>query len=1064
MFTGLGRLVYKLRYGIVAFWVVVVCAAVVGLPSLSSVVAHTETSYVPNSSEFVQAQNLLKQVDTAHQSTSSAVVALYNPKGLTSADKTYFRNQLQKLSDNEKQYGVSNVTDAYNTDKSLSNEFVSKDGTTEIATVGFSQGSVSQATTSSMQKVRGAFDKPPAGSSFELTGDAAIEQDNINISMDGVKRTTAVTIGLVLIILLLVFRSLLAPFVTLISIGLSFLLTQNVVGWLAQFGLPVSTFTQTFLVGVIFGAGTDYSIIIINRFREELTKDYEDVVSALSAALGAIGKTVLFSSLTVLVSFAVLYFAKFGLYRTAVGVSIGVGITLVLCFTLIPSIMAIFGRHLFWPRRPKVGQQHGQSKIWAWTGGAATRHPWISLLALIVVLVPTALMFTNQRTLNPMSDIPQAPSVQGFQVVSKAFSPGKVMPTTIVLKTTQNLRSPAGLTTIQKISEALAKAQGVTEVDSATQPTGKEISSFQLASQNGDAAAGVGKANNGVAKVAGGLSATAGQLQAGESGLNQVVSGAGQVSSGSGQLQQGLSTAATESQQLASGAGQVASASKQLNSAIASYTAAVNSLKQGAAQTATGLQQYSDAQQALATSLGQVASGATSLSQNNAQLEAFIESLMSAYPPTSANYQALQGVLAELQGVDELSQNLQPLNSGIQTATSQLPALVSGANQVASGSATLASSSAPLQQASQQLVQGAGLVNEGTNSMISGLAQLVTASGQLRQGSTKVYVGLQTLGGKYQQLPAGLTSAASGLHSVSSGLSQVQSFLKDSKQSQVSGDPGFYVPASTVSSNADLQKAMDAYISANGHIAKFTVVLDANPYSNAAIQMIPQLKQTATAALQTTPVHTGTIMATGTTAEQATLNQLSNSDFVRTVVLILSAIFLLLVIMLRSIVTPLYVILSLTSTYFVTMGIVQEVFVHVFGKAGVSWVVPFFAFLLLVALGVDYSIFLMTRFEEEYSRLHSFPAAILSAMKNMGNVIFSAALIMAGTFGSMTVSGVTSLTEIGTSVVIGLAVYSFVILAFFVPACATVINVGHLWPFRSATGDKAMDTAAPTKV
>ncbi len=88
-------------------------------------------------------------------------------------------------------------------------------------------------------------------------------------------------------------------------------------------------------------------------------------------------------------------------------------------------------------------------------------------------------------------------------------------------------------------------------------------------------------------------------------------------------------------------------------------------------------------------------------------------------------------------------------------------------------------------------------------------------------------------------------------------------------------------------------------------------------------------------------------------------------------IIILLIIFVLLIFLLRSIIAPTYIIISLAVTYFVTMGIVQVISIHMLHKPGLSWPIPFFVFLLLVALGVDYAIFLMSRFDKEFN--HGYP-------------------------------------------------------------------------------------------
>ncbi len=310
-------------------------------------------------------------------------------------------------------------------------------------------------------------------------------------------------------------------------------------------------------------------------------------------------------------------------------------------------------------------------------------------------------------------------------------------------------------------------------------------------------------------------------------------------------------------------------------------------------------------------------------------------------------------------------------------------------------------------------------------------------------------------------LASGLSHAASGAGKLQSGVQSVQDYLASTKQAQAQGNPGFFVPSATLSDNSGLRQAMDAYISPNGHIATWTVILKQNPYSKQAIDEMPAIQRAAEAGLNVSPISHGTFYLGGTSATQAALNQLSAQDFTRTMILIFCAIFLLLVFMLRSILAPIYILLSLAATYFVTMGIVQTITLHVLHHSGISWAVPFFVFLLLVALGVDYSIFLMSRFDEMLRAGMKPLAAMRASMAQMGNVVFSAAVIMMGTFGSLTVTGITTTTEIGLSVIIGLLLYALVLLAFFVPASAAVMGGAHHWPFgmhfAADDGDDEMD-------
>lgn len=142
---------------------------------------------------------------------------------------------------------------------------------------------------------------------------------------------------------------------------------------------------------------------------------------------------------------------------------------------------------------------------------------------------------------------------------------------------------------------------------------------------------------------------------------------------------------------------------------------------------------------------------------------------------------------------------------------------------------------------------------------------------------------------------------------------------------------------------------------------------------------------------------------------------------------------------------PIYIIVSLVITYFTAMGITEFFFVNLLGYDGINWAVPFFAFVMLIALGVDYSIFLMERFNEY--RGESVDKAMIVAMSKMGTVIISAVVILGGTFAAMMPSGVLSLLQIATVVIAGLVLYALIILPLFIPVMVKIFGQANWWPF-----------------
>src|SRR5690606_8751286 len=143
-----------------------------------------------------------------------------------------------------------------------------------------------------------------------------------------------------------------------------------------------------------------------------------------------------------------------------------------------------------------------------------------------------------------------------------------------------------------------------------------------------------------------------------------------------------------------------------------------------------------------------------------------------------------------------------------------------------------------------------------------------------------------------------------------------------------------------------------------------------------------------------------------------------------------------------------FMIGSLLLTYYTSVSITELIFVNGLGYDGISWAVPFFGFIMLIALGVDYSIFLLDRFREESINGKNVRDALVTSMAKMGTVIITAAIILAGSFGAMMPSGVLSLVQIATIVITGLLLYGLIILPLLIPAITVSFGRGVWWPFR----------------
>jgi RND superfamily putative drug exporter len=216
------------------------------------------------------------------------------------------------------------------------------------------------------------------------------------------------------------------------------------------------------------------------------------------------------------------------------------------------------------------------------------------------------------------------------------------------------------------------------------------------------------------------------------------------------------------------------------------------------------------------------------------------------------------------------------------------------------------------------------------------------------------------------------------------------------------------------------------------------VVLDVGPYSPEAIATVETMRMT----LDKTGFES---FIDGSSAVLLDLKEAASRDMNRAIVYVLSGIFVVLIILLRALVAPIYLILTILLSYTATLGVVRLLFVDILGAAGIVWWVPMFMFVMLVALGMDYNIFLIGRVKEEVAP-HGTRAGTRMALARTGGIITSAGIIMAGTFASMLSASILGLLQIGFAVAFGVLLDTFVVRTTLVPAVIVLLGRWSWWP------------------
>src|SRR5699024_966098 len=305
--------IIKFRWFIALLWVLIAGALLAFGSNLSELVAEKGQLTVPEDSPSHEASELLQQMSENSEHTHKAVVVFHEDDGLTDAQQEEVGKAIDILKDNEENLAISHIID-FRESEEVEEMTLAEDGTTII--VPFEISMEHQTVSDARDDILQTLEAIPVD--HHVTGEVFLDEDIIVNSEKGLEKTLSITIVLILIILFLVFKSLVAPFIPLLTVGISYLISEGIVAILAEtMNFPLSTFTQIFMVAVMFGIGTDYCILLISRFKEEISR-HETIGEAVVTTYKASGKTVFFAGLAVLIGFSAIGFSTFSLYQSAV--------------------------------------------------------------------------------------------------------------------------------------------------------------------------------------------------------------------------------------------------------------------------------------------------------------------------------------------------------------------------------------------------------------------------------------------------------------------------------------------------------------------------------------------------------------------------------------------------------------------------------------------------------------------------------------------------------------------------------------------------------------------------
>ncbi|MDT5066552.1 MAG: putative drug exporter of the superfamily [Mycobacterium sp.] len=479
--TGLARWIRRLAVPIIVGWIAIVALLNVTVPQLEVVGEMRSVSMSPDDAPSVIAMKRVGRVFDEFTSDSSAMIVLEGQQPLGPAAHVFYDDMIAKL-EADKQH-VEHVQDFWG-DPLTEAGAQSNDGRAtyvQVYLAGNQGEALANESVEAVQKlVKGLT--PPPGVQVFVTGGSALAADQQTSGNASVKAIEFATFGVIITMLLLVYRSIATVLLTLGMVFLGLSVTRGVVAFLGYHDLiGLSTFATNLLVTLAIAAATDYAIFLIGRYQEARTIG-EDRETAYYTMFHGTAHVVLGSGMTIAGATFCLSFTRLP-YFQSLGVPLAVGMTtaVIVALTLGPAIITVasrFGR-LLEPRRAM------RIRGWRRIGAAIVRWPGPILLGTIALsLVGLLTLPGYQPNYNDRNYLPpDLPANAGFAAAERHFSVARMNPELLMIESDHDLRTSADFLVIDKIAKAVFRVPGIGSVQAITRPGGKPLKMSTIPAQ-----------------------------------------------------------------------------------------------------------------------------------------------------------------------------------------------------------------------------------------------------------------------------------------------------------------------------------------------------------------------------------------------------------------------------------------------------------------------------------------------------------------------------------------------------------------------------------------------------
>ncbi|BBZ43223.1 MMPL/RND family transporter [Mycobacterium parmense] len=985
---------------VIGLWLAIAVALPLTFPSLSEMAQKHPLAILPSDAPSSVAAR--KMTEAFHESGSQdlLLVVLTDDKGLGPADEDAYRKLVDALRADRQD--VVMLQDFVSTPP-LRSILTSKDRKAWVLPVGVAGEIGTPRAYAAFNRISEIVKREVAGTPLtaNLTGPAATVAD-LTVAGDQDRLPIELAIAvLVLIVLLLVYRSAITMLLPLVTIGLSLVIAQAMVaGYSALTGSGVSNQSIVFLSAIMAGAGTDYAVFLISRYHDYL-RSGAACDEAIMKAMLSIGKVIAASASTVGITFLLIGFARMGIFKT-VGVSsaIGIGVAFLAALTLLPAIIVLAG-----PRGWVAPRRELTSRFWRRSGIRIVRRPKIHLVASVLVLIVLAscagLVRYNYDDRKALAS--SAPSSVGYAALDHHFPVNQSIPEYILVQSPRDLRTPRALADLEQMADRVSQLPNIAAISGITRPTGTVPEQFRATYQAG---------------AIGTLLASGSNLINDHTGdLNRLADGAGALANNLGEVRGQVN-------QLAAGV-------QDLDNA---FSSAKNQYSGDTLVREVDLAaQLVDHVNSLSNAMGWNFSAGKNLF-------AWIGPVLAALQgnpvcDADASCSATRGTFEQLAGardqtdldaINDLAHQLQayPDKRALKASTDRLRNAVTKLTTV---------------------LRAMGIDQPG--GLQANLNSLQNGADRFAGGSRQVAEAVAKLVDQVKQLGSGLSESAAFLLSLK----------RDAAQPAMAG---FNIPPQLLHLE-EFQKAAKVFISPDGHSVRYLVQTKLNPFSTEAMDQVNVISATARGAQPNTSLADATVSMAGYTVGLKDTRDYYEHDIRFIIAVTLCVVLLTLIALLRAIVAPLYLVASVVVSYLSAVGIGVLVFQFILGQQ-LHWSVPPLAFVVLVAVGADYNMLLVSRMRDESP--HSMRYGIVRTLSSTGGVITAAGLIFAASMCGLLFSSIGTVVQGGFVIGVGILLDTFLVRTITVPAIAALVGGANWWPSGAGVRRSPIGRAEPRDI